>query len=83
MDHPGIKNICDELLSFIKANILDSAAIIEPDTPFSEAGLDSMSIIEIVLFIERKYGVSITERDLTVENLKSARSLAECTFKHL
>jgi hypothetical protein len=42
-----------------------------------------MSIIELVLFIERKFNVAISEKDLSPENLKSIQTLAECTFKYL
>jgi acyl carrier protein len=35
------------------------------------------------LFIERKFEVAISEKDLTPENLKSIQTLAECTFKYL
>ncbi len=75
--------IRNELMSFIQTNILDSTISITPETPFNEIGLDSMSIIEIVLFIERKFGIAISERDLIPDNLKSVQSLAECTFKCL
>ena len=75
--------ICSELLLFVQSSILDSSVSITPYTRFSDIGLDSMSIIELVLFIERKFEVAISEKDLTPENLKSIQTLAECTFKYL
>ena len=75
--------ICSELLLFVQSSILDSSVSITPDKRFSDIGIDSMSIIELVLFIERKFEVAISEKDLTAENLKSIQTLAECTFKYL
>lgn len=75
--------ICSELLLFVQSSILDSSVSITPDNRFSDIGIDSMSIIELVLFIERKFEVAISEKDLTPENLKSIQTLAECTFKYL
>ena len=75
--------ICSELLLFVQSSILDSSVSITPDKRFSDIGIDSMSIIELVLFIERKFEVAISEKDLTAENLKSIQTLAECTFRYL
>lgn len=83
MEKPSKENICNELLLFIQTNILDSTVKINNETLFSEIGLDSMSIIELVLFIERKFGVAISEKDLIPDNLKSVLSMAECTIKYL
>lgn len=83
MEKISIENISNELLSFVQSTILDSSVSITPDTLFSEIGIDSMSIIELVLFIERKFEVAISEKDLTPENLKSIQTLAECTFMYL
>jgi acyl carrier protein len=83
MEKISIENICIELLLFVQSSILDSSVKISPETHFSEIGIDSMSIIELVLFIERKFNVAISEKDLSPENLKSIQTLAECTFKYL
>jgi acyl carrier protein len=83
MEKISKEHICNELLLFVQSAIIDSSVSITPDTLFSDIGIDSMSIIELVLFIERKFEVAISEKDLTPENLKSIQTLAECTFKYL
>ncbi len=83
MEKISKEHICNELLLFVQSAILDSSLSITPDTLFSDIGIDSMSIIELVLFIERKFEVAISEKDLTPENLKSIQTLAECTFRYL
>lgn len=83
MEKISKEHICNELLLFVQSAIIDSSVSITPDTLFNDIGIDSMSIIELVLFIERKFEVAISEKDLTPENLKSIQTLAECTFRYL
>ena len=78
-----IGTVTNDLIKFIKGNILESGNDISPNMPFSEAGMDSMSIIEVVLFIERKYGVALPEGELTIDNLKTVETLAACTLKNI
>lgn len=75
--------IIDQLILFIKSDILDNNIEFKSETPFSDLGLDSMSIIELVLFIERKFGIAISEKDLIPSNLKSVNTLAECTYCYI
>ena len=77
------QDICNELISYVKSNIADSSISISKETPFNQIGLDSSSIIELVLFIERKFNVSMPEGDLVPDNLKSVEALAQCTYKYI
>jgi len=77
------QDICNELISYVKSNISDNRILITKETPFNQVGLDSSSIIELVLFIERKFNVSIPEGDLVPDNLKSVEALAQCTYKYI
>lgn len=83
MSKPVKEQIAADLIAYIKDNILEEGIALDAATPFREAGLDSMSIIELVLFIERKYGAAIPDTDLLPENLRSADTLAACTTKYL
>ncbi len=67
-----------ELCDFIAQNILAGEVSVEPSTILSDIGVDSFSIIEIILFIERKFGVSIPHESLTPENFVSVDALVEC-----
>jgi len=77
------QDICNELISYVKSNITDNSISILKETPFNQIGLDSSSIIELILFIERKFNVSIPEADLVPDNLKSVEALAQCTYKYI
>jgi acyl carrier protein len=71
-----------ELCDFISGNILAGDVEVQPDTILSDIGVDSFSIIEIILFIERKFKISIPHESLTPENFVSVNALVECMEKY-
>lgn len=79
----SVDSIAQELCSFIRNMIVDKSVVVEPKTDFSEIGIDSLSLIELVLFVERKFQISLPEEDLLPENFKSAETLAQCAYRHL
>jgi acyl carrier protein len=79
----SVDTISQELCSYIKNMIVDKEVAVEPKTSFSQIGIDSLSLIELVLFIERKFNIALPEEDLLPENFKSAETLANCTFRNL
>lgn len=76
-------NISTELISFIKLNLVAASVEVTENTSFDSLGLDSFSIIEIVLFIERKFGVALPDKELTKQNMHSVESLTRCVEKYL
>lgn len=76
-------NISEELIFFIKSGLVDENVTVTADTPFESLGLDSFSIIEIILFIERKFGITLPDKELNKSNLFSASTLARCVQDHL
>ena len=69
------------LEEFVQGNVLAKGVHIEPESLLRDIGVDSYSVIEMVLFIERRFGVVLPEDQLVPENLKSVRALAACTVK--
>lgn len=81
--HPDHAAISNSLITFIKENLLAENINITSETSFESLGLDSFSIIEIILFIERKFGLELPDRALTKENVYSASALALCVQQYL
>lgn len=77
------ERIALELCAFLKTNIVDKNITIDPDTSFPKLGVDSLSIIELVLFVERKFNATLPEHELIPENFKSARTLASCAIRYM
>ncbi len=76
-----MNEISKELKQFISANILDASVDITAEDVLKDIGVDSFSIIEIVLFIERKFGVLIPDELLLPETFESIRSIATVVEK--
>ena len=68
--------IIAEIKKYIEKNILAEAVEIDATTNLKQAGIDSFSTVEIILFIERRFGVSIPDEKLLPENFKTLHVLA-------
>jgi acyl carrier protein len=49
---------------------------VQPDDDLEAAGVDSMALLKILLFIEAEFGFWMPDEDLREENITSARALA-------
>lgn len=67
----------NELKNFICMNIIAENVDIESNTILKDIGVDSFSIIEIVLFIERKFGKLIPDHLLVPETFATLENLAK------
>jgi acyl carrier protein len=68
--------IIAEIKKYIENNILAEAVHIAADTNLKQVGIDSFSTVEIILFIERRFGVSIPDEKLVPDNFKTIQALA-------
>lgn len=68
--------IITEIKKYIENNILAEAVQIDATTNLKQAGIDSFSTVEIILFIERRFGISIPDEKLLPENFKTLQTLA-------
>lgn len=69
------------LIQFLKANVLGEGVEIAGNTPFIEIGIDSVTVIELVMHIDDEFGIDIPPNDLTEENMSSIDSLASCAMR--
>jgi D-alanine--poly(phosphoribitol) ligase subunit 2 len=54
------------------------AARLSPDTPIPGSGLlDSAGLLQLMVWVESEYGLSIPEEDLNVENFGTMRAIAD------
>lgn len=70
------------LLLLVRDHLLDGAASdLDVLTSLSDAGLDSMAIMQLLLLIEQRFGLWLPEEDLTHENFACIRSLARAVAR--
>jgi acyl carrier protein len=68
-----------EIKAFIVSNFLfgQEGAGFAEDQSFLESGIiDSTGLLELVSFVEQRYGISIADRELVPENLDSLRNIS-------
>ncbi len=65
-----------DIIQFLQVNILSESVEIHPEIALRALGVDSFSIVEIILFIERKYGYIIPDDQLLPENFKTVHAIA-------
>lgn len=69
--------IIADIKKYIEENILSGEVKIDAETNLQNAGIDSFSTVEIILFIERKYGVMIPDEKLVPENFRTLQALSK------
>jgi acyl carrier protein len=72
----GPDTIAANLANFINASIMARGHPVQPDDDLEMAGVDSMALLKILLFIETEYGFWMPDEDLVEENIATVRALA-------
>jgi len=75
--------IAEAIVGFINQEIMASARPIVVEDTFAEAGVDSMALMKILLFIETTYGFWIPDEDLTEDVIADATCMARYIEKRL
>ncbi|MFT4525011.1 MAG: acyl carrier protein [Bacteroidia bacterium] len=73
--------ISNMMIQFLKANVLGEGVEISGTTPFVEIGIDSVTVIELVMHIDDEFGIDIPPNDLTEDNMSSVDTLANCAMR--
>jgi len=76
-----VAQIGRQLYDFICANIFDPVVGFDENSRLAELGMDSYGFVELVLFIERRFGIVLPQECLNRENLESIASLARCVCR--
>jgi acyl carrier protein len=69
--------IATRLLDHIRSDLLETDESFGVDSDLFAAGLDSMSIMQIILFIEEEFAVKLPDFAITRAAFGTARHLAE------
>ena len=77
-DVPRIAEFLRKELATVLATDADSIA---DDTPLTSLGVDSLRFVELLIIIEKEFGVRLIEAGLTRDDLADVTSLAKCIAK--
>ena len=70
-----------ELIRFLSGQLNKPEAQISTGDELKSLGLDSFRIIELVLFLEREFGISIPDHAYTPDRLKSVDTLVNMAME--
>jgi acyl carrier protein len=68
--------IIAEIREFIEKNVVADGVKLAEDRPLQESGIDSFSLVEIILFIERRFALAIPEDRMLPEHFQTLRTMA-------
>jgi len=73
-----LDSVRDELRRFLEGHVLAPDMQCPEEARLADLGVDSFALMEIILFVERRYQVSVPLDVLTPENVESVASLSAC-----
>jgi len=70
------EEVTNAVTEFINATIMARSRPVRSDDDLELAGLDSMALLKVLLFIEAHYGFWMPDEDLVADNIRTARAFA-------
>jgi acyl carrier protein len=67
----------EKLVHRVAAILSIDAAKVKPDTPLQKLGMDSLSFVELLVFIEQEFKIKLMESGLQREDFRTIRALAQ------
>jgi acyl carrier protein len=64
------------LLEFLRGGMFSVETHVAEETDLIASGFDSLSLVALLVFVEKTYGLWIPQSEITETNLKNTRSLA-------
>ncbi len=78
-----IQEIEDKLIKNISLITGKDESAVLPDKPFHELGIDSLSFVEILVFVEKTFKLQLITSDLTKKDFETIHSLASFIHRKL
>ena len=70
------KQIQEKLINQIASILSVDNKTIKPEVPLHTLGVDSLSFVELLVFIEKEFKIKLMESGLQAEDFKTVSSLA-------
>lgn len=75
-----------QVREYVARNLLfsDNGFEYDDDDSFLQEGIvDSVGVLELVLFVEETFGVAVDDQDITPDNFDSVNKLADYIQRHV
>jgi acyl carrier protein len=73
---PSLEDVTTAIVRFLNSHIMAETNAIAADDGLAAAGVDSMALLKVLVFLEREYGIWVPDEELTDDVISSARTLA-------
>ncbi|GAA0940679.1 acyl carrier protein [Virgisporangium aurantiacum] len=74
-----VDTVSSELLDFLRART--KRPFTETDDLFAAGGLTSLFAMELVTFVEQRFGVVVDGPDLTLDNFRTVRAMTDLVHR--
>ena len=78
-----LAEVSTALTTFVNTSIMARGRPMAPDDEFAAAGVDSLGLLKVLLFIEAEFGFWMPDEDLEEDNVRSPRALATYITRRL
>ncbi len=72
----SVDAVAAAIVRFLNTEIMAASHPLAADDVLADAGVDSMALLKVLVFLEREVAVWIPDEDLTDDVIRSARTLA-------
>jgi acyl carrier protein len=72
----SIDDVTAAIVRFLNSQIMAETNAIAADDVLAAAGVDSMALLKVLVFLEREYGIWVPDEELIDDVIRSARTLA-------
>lgn len=69
-------HVCEKMIDFIKENLIAEGIDLHKDSSLTALGLDSFSLIEILLFVERNFNTIVPIEELNREKTETVAAIS-------
>jgi acyl carrier protein len=78
---PPLEELTAAVVRFLNTEIMAASHSIAADDVLTDAGVDSMALLKVLVFLEREFGIWVPDEDLTDDVITSARTLATYVYR--
>jgi acyl carrier protein len=81
MSEMSVKEIEGLLIAEVANILMIDPATVTVDAPLHSLGMNSMAFVELLVVIEKTFGLKLVETDLTKDDFQAIGSLAACIHR--
>ncbi|MEO6637450.1 MAG: acyl carrier protein [Ginsengibacter sp.] len=78
-----ITDVQNKLVEFLRGGVFSAQIQVDENTDLIASGFDSMSLVSLLVFIEKTYGIWIPQGEITEANLQNPGTLAAAVVRLL